>query len=369
MRIRFLVLAGVLVWSQSHAADQLIKLPQSSELEAMTKGLVKPPPPKEPAQPEKKEEAHAGTASEAKPSASTPQASAPQTTTMPATADAKKKPGKDDDLDADEIAHRISAKLAELRKQRATSPLYKGPKKTKRKKNAEQDEVAHRDINHWDYAGDSGPTEWGKINPAWSMCAKGERQSPIDIHDGIRVDLESIAFDYKASRFAVVDNGHTIQVNMGPGNRITVGGRTYDLVQFHFHRPSEERVNGKSFPMVAHLVHKDADGRLAVVALLIEEGAANAAIQSVWNNLPLERNDPSTPVIPLDPAKLLPAKRDYYTFMGSLTTPPCTEGVLWIVLKQPIHLSAEQIAIFSRLYPMNARPIQTASGRIIKESD
>ncbi|MBS0307864.1 MAG: carbonic anhydrase family protein [Proteobacteria bacterium] len=222
---------------------------------------------------------------------------------------------------------------------------------------------------HWDYEGEAGPAQWGKLNPDWAQCATGARQSPIDIRDGMRLDLEPIRFDYRPGPFSVVNNGHTVQVGVAGGNRITITGRTYELVQFHFHRPSEERINGKSFAMVVHLVHKDAEGRLAVVALLIEEGEANAAVQSVWNNLPLEKNEPVRPTIEFDPSQLLPARRDYYTYMGSLTTPPCSEGVLWLVMKEPIRLSAQQIAIFSRLYPMNARPIQADSGRLIKESN
>lgn len=223
--------------------------------------------------------------------------------------------------------------------------------------------------SHWDYEGEAGPAQWGKLNPAWAKCATGTRQSPIDIRDGMRLDLEKIEFDYRPGPFSVVNNGHTVQVNVSSGNRITITGRTYELDQFHFHRPSEERVNGKGFAMVAHLVHKDAEGRLAVVALLIEEGATNPVVQNVWNNMPLEKNEPVRPAIQLDVAQMLPARRDYYTYMGSLTTPPCSEGVLWLVMKEPIQLSSQQIAIFSRLYPMNARPIQADSGRIIKESN
>ncbi len=166
----------------------------------------------------------------------------------------------------------------------------------------------------------------------------------------------------------MLDNGHTVQVNLAPGNAITVNGRTYELVQFHFHLPSEERINGKGYPMVLHLVHKDAAGRFAAVALLVEQGAPNEAVQQVWNNLPLEMHDTQMATAPLDLAKLLPQRRDYYTYMGSMTTPPCTEGVLWIVMKEPIQLSSQQIAIFARLYPMNARPIQAMAGRRIKES-
>ncbi len=222
---------------------------------------------------------------------------------------------------------------------------------------------------HWDYGGSGGPDTWGRMKPEFSKCATGTRQSPIDIRDGIKVELDPVQFDYKPSGFRVIDNGHTVQVNPAAGNSIEVMGRRYELVQFHFHRPSEERINGKQFEMVVHLVHKDLDGRLAVVALLLDRGAAQGVVQSVWNNLPLEKGEELPARTLLNVNELLPPERQYFTYMGSLTTPPCSEGVLWMVMKQPVPISAEQIGIFARLYPMNARPIQSASGRLIKESN
>jgi carbonic anhydrase len=222
---------------------------------------------------------------------------------------------------------------------------------------------------HWSYAGDGGPAEWSRLQPEFATCATGQRQSPIDIRDGIRVDLEPITFDYRPAGFNVVDNGHTVQVNLGSGNTIVVNQRRYELVQFHFHRPSEERINGRQYDMVAHLVHKDPDGRLAVVAVLIERGGAHPVVQQVWNSLPLEKHEALTGPAPLNPALLLPEDKRYFTYMGSLTTPPCSEGVLWLVLKQPVSLSEQQLAVFARLYPMNARPLQNSAGRLIKESN
>jgi carbonic anhydrase len=207
------------------------------------------------------------------------------------------------------------------------------------------------------------------MKPEFAKCSSGLRQSPIDIREGIKVELDPVQFDYKPSAFKVVDNGHTIQVNVAPGNAIEVMGQRFELVQFHFHRPSEERIDGKAFDMVAHLVHKNLEGRLAVVAVLLEKGSAQPVVQSVWNNLPLEKGDEVAARAPIDLNRLLPAERGYFTYMGSLTTPPCSEGVLWMVMKQPVPVSGEQIDIFARLYPMNARPIQSASGRLIKESN
>jgi carbonic anhydrase len=222
---------------------------------------------------------------------------------------------------------------------------------------------------HWSYDGSGGPEAWARLNPEFAKCGTGQRQSPIDIRGGIKVDLDPVQFDYKPVAFGVLDNGHTVQVNVASGNAIEVHGRRYDLVQFHFHRPSEERIDGRQFDMVAHLVHKDAEGRLAVVAVLLDRGSAHAVVQQVWNNLPLEKGEQLDARTPIDLSALLPADKRYYTYMGSLTTPPCSEGVLWMVMQQPVTISQSQINIFAKLYPMNARPIQSASGRLIKQSN
>lgn len=221
---------------------------------------------------------------------------------------------------------------------------------------------------HWSYEGETGPANWGKLKPEWKTCTAGERQSPIDIRDGVRVDQEPIKFDYKPSAVRIVDNGHTVQVNVAPGNKIMAMGREFELLQFHFHRPSEERVNGKLYEMVAHLVHKDAEGKLAVVAVLLDRGMDNPVIQTLWNNLPLERGVENSPSAAIDLPAFLPANRNYFAYMGSLTTPPCSEGVLWLVLQNPVEVSDEQVASFAQLYRNNARPIQQAKGRLIRES-
>lgn len=222
---------------------------------------------------------------------------------------------------------------------------------------------------HWSYDGQGGPEAWARLNPEFAKCGSGQRQSPIDIRGGIRVDMDPIQFDYRPATFRVIDNGHTVQVNVGGGNAIEVQGRRYDLVQFHFHRPSEERIDGRLFDMVAHLVHKDAEGRLAVIAVLLDRGSAQPVVQQVWNNLPLEKNEELAAKAPLDLNQLLPQDKRYYAYMGSLTTPPCSEGVLWMVMQQPVAIAQEQINVFARLYPMNARPIQSAAGRLIKQSN
>jgi carbonic anhydrase len=226
----------------------------------------------------------------------------------------------------------------------------------------------HKEV-HWSYEGETGPENWARLKPEWAVCGNGKRQSPIDIRDGFGVDLEPIEFDYRPSRFRIVNNGHTIQASLGYGNTMTVMGRHFELLQFHFHRPSEERVDGRASDMVAHLVHRDLDGRLGVVAVLLEVGTTpNPVVQTLWNNLPLEINQEYGPREIIDLRQLLPAAPDYYTYMGSLTTPPCSEDVLWMVMKQPLQISEDQLAIFARLYPRNSRPIQRANDRLIKES-
>lgn len=279
----------------------------------------------------------------------------------------------------DDLATKIAERLAAIRKEKEVAvkpalrahshglvvPIKHGVAQGTGDKTAKGTVAHHR---HWSYEGETGPLSWGKLDPANAKCDLGERQSPIDIREGIRVDLDLIHFDYKLVPFAVVDNGHTIQVNLSSGNFINVSGKTFELIQFHFHRPSEERVNGRTSEMVAHLVHKDRDGKLAVIAVLLEIGKTNEIIQLVWNNLPLEQNEAVKAMKMLDVAQLIPAKREYYTYMGSLTTPPCSEGVLWIVMKETAELSSEQLGIFARLYPMNARPLQKTAGRLIKES-
>ena len=221
---------------------------------------------------------------------------------------------------------------------------------------------------HWSYAGHGGPAEWGELDKAFAACKAGKVQSPVDIRGARTADLPAIRFDYKPSPLRVIDNGHTIQVNYAPGSSIDVGGSRYELVQFHFHKPSEEKIDGKSHDMVAHLVHKGADGKLAVVAVLLDKGGANPAINAIWKNLPKEKEKETSVKATVDAGTLLPGDKGYYTFQGSLTTPPCSEEVRWFVLKAPVKIEASQIAAFGKLYPMNARPTQPLNGRAIEST-
>lgn len=224
---------------------------------------------------------------------------------------------------------------------------------------------------HWAYEGEGGPEAWGQLKSEFKTCAVGKRQSPIHIEDGATLQgpAEPIQFSYRASDGMVVNNGHTIQVDVVGDNSITVRGSSYKLLQFHFHHPSEERINQKVFSMVAHLVHRNAEGQLAVVAVLLDPGTANSLINKVWTYMPLDAGDKvRMPAGLLDLSELLPKDQRYYQFLGSLTTPPCTEGVLWLVLKQPTTVSPEQIKLFSQLYPRNARPVQPVNGRPIRDA-
>jgi carbonic anhydrase len=231
--------------------------------------------------------------------------------------------------------------------------------------------AGHKHEVHWGYEGEGGPQAWGRLKPEFSTCASGKRQSPIHIEDAITLQgpAEAIQFNYRPGSGTVINNGHTVQVDVYGDNFITVRGSAYKLIQFHFHHPSEERINYKSYPMVAHLVHRNPEGQLAVVAVLLDEGLANPLINQVWTYMPLDAGDAvRMPEGLVDMNQLLPQDQRYYQFLGSLTTPPCTEGVLWLVLKRPMTLSREQLKLFGQLYPNNARPLQPVNGRPIRDA-
>jgi carbonic anhydrase len=224
---------------------------------------------------------------------------------------------------------------------------------------------------HWSYEGETGPQNWGKLKPEFNVCAIGKRQSPINIEESATLQgpAEPLQFNYTPSSGTVVNNGHTIQVDLSGDNSLTVRGSTYRLLQFHFHTPSEEQVNYRNSAMVAHLVHKNNEGQLAVVAVLLDPGVANELISKVWTYMPLDTNDRvRIPLGIIDMNELLPKDQRYFQFIGSLTTPPCTEGVLWIVMKQPTQLGREQIRLFQQLFPNNARPVQPVNGRPVRQA-
>jgi len=223
---------------------------------------------------------------------------------------------------------------------------------------------------HWGYEGKTGPAHWGGLNPDFSSCGIGKEQSPIDIRrrDVKKQEpLPAIGFDYAASPAEIVNNGHTVQVNFQSGGTVQLASGNYKLLQFHFHSPSEEKIEGKNFPLVVHFVHKAEDGKLAVVAVLFKQGKNNPALAKVLDVMPTQKDEKTALGTDFNPADLLPANRAYYSFIGSLTTPPCSEGVQWQVMKSPVELSSKQIKMFQKLYPHNARPVQPLHGREIKE--
>ena len=228
--------------------------------------------------------------------------------------------------------------------------------------------IAAEPAHHWTYSGKTGPTHWAELDEHFKACRTGKSQSPVDIRIGSAhgAALPPLTFHYEPNALHIVDNGHTIQVNVDRGSSLSVGGQRYELVQFHFHHPSEERIDGKGTDMEAHLVHRNAKGELAVVAVLLRPGPANIMVETLWRNLPKEKEHEGSPAgVRINPAELIPPDHAYFTFTGSLTTPPCTEGVRWIVMKAPLTLSSGEIATFAARYPNDARPIQQLNERKI----
>ncbi len=223
---------------------------------------------------------------------------------------------------------------------------------------------------HWGYSGHEGPEHWGTLSPSYQVCKDGQKQSPIDIHGVAKKALDPIQFDYTAKPKSIVNNGHTIQVNMNPGSSITVNGKTYKLLQFHFHSPSEHTINGAPGDMVAHFVHQAADGQLGVVGVLMNSGASNPVVAELWQKLP-KTSGSKTDLggFQSDVASVMPVDRAYYNYSGSLTTPPCSEGVNWMVLQQPSSVSATQVAAFTALFSKSVRPVQPLNGRQISASN
>jgi carbonic anhydrase len=220
----------------------------------------------------------------------------------------------------------------------------------------------------WTYGGPAGPAKWGSLDKGFATCKLGQNQSPIDIPDAKvrKGDLPGLLFNYKPSPLRIVDNGHSIQVNYAPGSFVTVAGVRYELVHFDFHKPGEEKLDGKGHDMDVHLVHQGPGGKLGVIAVQLDAGKEHALIKTLWDNLPKEKGKESVvDTVYVNAINLLPPSKGYYTFAGSLTTPPCSEDVTWFVLKTPVQVSADQIARFGRSYPMNARPVQPLNGRDI----
>jgi len=217
---------------------------------------------------------------------------------------------------------------------------------------------------HWGYAGEHGPAHWAQLTPENSACA-GKNQSPIDLTGFTQAELQPIAFQYQKGGDQILNNGHTVQVNYAKGSHIVVDGKTFNLLQFHFHAPSENHIRGKSFPVEAHLVHADDAGNLAVVAVMFEAGAENAVLAAAWQQMPHHAGDQHD-LASVDVNGLLPTDRAHYRFNGSLTTPPCSEGVRWLVMKASVSASAAQIkTLVDVLHHANNRPLQALNARVI----
>ena len=218
-------------------------------------------------------------------------------------------------------------------------------------------------MTHWGYEGPQAPEHWSSLDPGFAVCGDGREQSPIDLTGAEREALSEIGFEYAPSPISILNTGNTIQVDYQAGSGIVLDGTRYGLVQFHFHHRSEHTVDGADFPLELHLVHADADGALAVVGVFLEEGAANEALAPVWRHLPAEAGPAALVAGMVDANALLPERRTTWRYPGSLTTPPCSEGVSWLMMTEPVTASREQIEAFGALFPINNRPVQPLNGR------
>ncbi|MFC1751041.1 carbonic anhydrase [Pseudomonadota bacterium] len=241
--------------------------------------------------------------------------------------------------------------------------------KSHKEKSSRVSKKSHGSGAHWGYEGKGGPEHWGDMKRSYATCKIGRQQSPIDIRGGVTAFVPPINFNYKDVSLEVLNNGHTIQVQRPGGGYIWVGNNRFELAQFHFHGLSEHIVNGVSYPMEMHLVHKDSHGNLAVVGVFIKEGRHNSELDKAWKIMPKNSGDTKHATVQLNAADMLPDDRNYFHYMGSLTTPPCSENVRWFVLRTPIEASAKQIKKFGDVMPYNARPAQPMYNRFILMSE
>jgi carbonic anhydrase len=225
----------------------------------------------------------------------------------------------------------------------------------------------------WSYEGERGADHWGDLDPEYVACKTGKQQSPIDIRGATKAKLPPLRFEYRRGPLAhFINNGYTVRVNypQGNGNMLVVGDTRYELTQLHFHRPSEEYVDGKPYDMVIHLMHRASDGRVAGVAVLVTRGRANPTVGQLWAHMPEKAgNEVADAAVDVGPDGLLPTDAAYYTYQGSSTAPPCREGVTWFVLRAPVTLSVAQIDAFAALYPHDVRPLQALNGRVVQQSE
>jgi len=222
------------------------------------------------------------------------------------------------------------------------------------------------EASHWSYEGDSGPEQWGALSTEFGTCSTGKNQSPINLEKFTEGHLSRFERRYQSGPAVIENNGHTIQVNTQPGSHIMVDNTRFELKQFHFHSPSENQIEGKSFPLEMHLVHQDEQGNLAVVAVMFETGRSNPLIAEIWNEMPKKAGESIELTNPVNAQGVLPSSSQYYRFNGSLTTPPCTEGVRWLVMKKPLDMSEQQVKQFtSTIHSPNNRPVQPVNARLV----
>ncbi len=247
---------------------------------------------------------------------------------------------------------------------RKAEPSHAEQKEATKEATKEKPGQGHGHEVHWGYEGENGPEHWGENFP---MCGSGKSQSPLNIVGPFEKSRETLMVDYVSSPLKILNNGHTIQVIPAPGSKVMINKEVYELLQFHFHRPSEEKIDGKGSAMVIHFVHKSKDGKLAVIGVLIEEGKENAAIKTLWNNLPPKVGEEFLPSgVEFDPTSLIPLDTSHFTYEGSLTTPPCTEGVMFYIMKTPVEVSKAQVNKFP--FKLNARPVQKLNTRKISST-
>jgi carbonic anhydrase len=217
---------------------------------------------------------------------------------------------------------------------------------------------------HWGYDGDTGPAHWGDLSPDYVLCGTGQSQSPIDIPSSAPTNPADLGMAYQPSAVNIFNNGHTIEVEYDHGSTLTVDGSDYQLLQYHLHAASENTVDGNHYPMEVHFVHQNAEGRLAVIGVFLQEGAESAAYAPIFANLPTSEGEPeAVPGVSVSAADLMPATKTYWRWSGSLTTPPCSEGVTWLMMDNPVEVSADQIAAFTAIYDHNFRPTLPMNGR------
>ena len=223
----------------------------------------------------------------------------------------------------------------------------------------------------WSYTGETGAEFWGELDPEFQACNLGKAQSPIDIESTTTYDSGSLELDYRDTPLAIVNNSRTVRVDYQPGSSLTLDDRQYDLLQFHFHQPSEHLISGRAFDMEAHFVHKNpTTDDLVVLAVLMSQGNLNQALDRVWDKIPYGDRTEEVSDLIINASNLLPENiSQYYRYRGSLTTPPCSEIVTWLVLKQPVEISKLQIARFLEIVGHNARPTQPLNSRILSESE